>query len=135
VSRSGYNDDGDDTWGFICYRGQVASATRGKRGQALLREALVALDAMPVKELIADQLVQEGSYCLLGVVGAARGVPLSEIDPEDYTAVAKQFDIAEPLAREIMFENDNDFFWSEETPAQRWMRMREWIAGQIKVQP
>ena len=33
MSRSGYIDDMDDTWQFIKWRGQVASAIRGARGQ------------------------------------------------------------------------------------------------------
>jgi hypothetical protein len=47
MSRSGYSDDHSE-WDLIRWRGAVASAIRGKRGQAFLRELLVALDAMPV---------------------------------------------------------------------------------------
>jgi hypothetical protein len=61
MSRSGYSyDDDDDNWSLIKYRGAVASAIRGKRGQALLRAVLAALDAMPEKRLIADDLVFQG---------------------------------------------------------------------------
>lgn len=54
MSRSGYSDD-IDNWDLIKWRGQVASAIRGKRGQLFLRELLAALDALPN----AHQLVQE----------------------------------------------------------------------------
>lgn len=45
---------------MIRWRGAVASAIRGKRGQAFLREMLAALDAMPEKRLIAGSLVFDG---------------------------------------------------------------------------
>lgn len=60
MSRSGYTEDCDDNWQLIRWRGAVASAIRGKRGQAFLRELLAALDAMPEKRLIADALVFDG---------------------------------------------------------------------------
>lgn len=56
MSRSGYTEDCDG-WDLIRWRGAVASAIRGKRGQAFLREALAALDAMPEKQLISHDLV------------------------------------------------------------------------------
>lgn len=132
MSRSGYSDDCEDQWGLIRWRGQVASAIKGKRGQALLRETLVALDAMPVKELITAELVADGHFCTLGVVGQARGIPLAEVDPEATDHVAKLFDIAEPLVKEIVFENDECGAWHE-TPEARWARMRKWVASHIKA--
>ena len=106
MSRSGYSDDFEDNWAQICWRGAVASSIRGKRGQALLVELRDALDAMPVKELISNKFVVEGSFCALGVVGMARGIDLRGIDPEDADEVARQFNIAKPLAREIVYMND-----------------------------
>lgn len=79
MSRSGYTDDGLDSWQVIRWRGAVASAIRGRRGQALLTELLAALDAMPVKELIKEQLVEDGAVCALGALGRARGVDMSAI--------------------------------------------------------
>ena len=55
MSRSGYHD-GIDQWDLIRWRGAVASAIRGKRGQAFLREMLDALDALPEPKLIAHDL-------------------------------------------------------------------------------
>ena len=46
MSRSGYTDDMEDMWQHICWRGAVASAIRGRRGQAFLREMLAAMDAI-----------------------------------------------------------------------------------------
>lgn len=56
MSRSGYSDEEAEPGQFAMWRGQVASAIRGRRGQALLREMLAAMDAMPVKRLIANSL-------------------------------------------------------------------------------
>lgn len=46
MSRSGYSDD-IDQWDLICWRGAVASAIRGKRGQAFLLEMWKAMTALP----------------------------------------------------------------------------------------
>jgi hypothetical protein len=131
MSRSGYNDDVDN-WALIRWRGAVTSAIKGKRGQQLLREMAEAMDAMPVKELIAHELVQDGAYCALGVVGAKRGIELAEYDPEDTKHVASALNIAEPLAREITYINDEDGpYCRRETPAERWIRVRAWVEQQI----
>ena len=58
MSRSGYSDEGS-SWDTIRWRGAVAAALRGKRGQQVLAEILAALDAMPEKELIAEALVHQ----------------------------------------------------------------------------
>lgn len=131
VSRSGYTDDFEDNWTLIKYRGWVASATRGKRGQRLLRAMVDALDAMPTKELITSELRCQGGVCALGALGQARGMDLEALDPDCPGQVAAAFDIAEPLAREIVFEND-ECGPCRETPANRWFRMRMWVASQIK---
>ena len=131
MSRSGYVDDCDE-WALIRWRGAVASAIRGKRGQALLREMLVALDAMPEKELISDELIQDGDVCALGVVGIARGLDMAKVDPEEYEQVANLFGISEALVREIEAENDDGAFYGE-TPEQRWARMRKWVVSKIAV--
>lgn len=118
MSRSGYNDDSEDTWSFIRWRGAVNSAINGARGQAFLRELLTALDAMPEKELVSEELQADGSFCALGVVGKARGIDLEKIDTEDFAELSKTFGIAESLAREIMYENDesvSDTRWTKGT--------------------
>jgi len=135
MSRSGYSDDGDfDHWQMIRWRGAVTSAFKGKRGQAFLREMLTALDALPDKKLISHELVQaDGCVCALGAVGKARSLDMSAIDPEDHETVAGKFNVAHALACEIMWENDRDrAYWREETPEHRFVRMRAWVASQIK---
>jgi hypothetical protein len=167
MSRSGYDYDGCyDTWASIRYYGAVKSAFRGKRGQAFLKEMLAALDAMPVKELVAnvlintgrgeshpgydpadhnpivggDELVDEkgnpfpiGAVCAMGAVGKARGLDMTDIDPNDPPSVAGAFNIAETMAREIADANDD--FYKPETPAQRWVRMRKWVENCIIKEP
>jgi hypothetical protein len=130
MSRSGYSDDCDG-WDLIRWRGAVASAIRGARGQQLLSELADAMDAMPEKRLISYALVRDGEFCALGVVGAKRGLPIEQLDPEEPDAVAKAFDIAEALAKEIAFMNDEASWLPKETPEARWTRMRKWVADQI----
>lgn len=131
MSRAGYSDDCDDAWASIRWRGAVVSATHGKRGQEMLRELLRELDAMPEKKLIANDLQADGCYCTLGVLGKARGIDMSGIDPEDNEAVAKTFGVADALAREIMWHNDEGTWGRDETAEARWQRMRDWVASQL----
>jgi hypothetical protein len=162
MSRSGYiDDDGDDILAHGRWRGAVASAIRGKNGQAFLRELLAALDAMPVKELIAHELKADGQFCTLGVLGEKRGVDMDQLDPEEYEAVACAFKVNEKIVQEIVFYNDehiDDTKWIDveicgpvrpwfpeygkhmtrhrvpdpTAPTRRWRYMREWVAKQIK---
>lgn len=132
MSRSGYIDDGDDCL-FNLWRGTVANATYGKRGQKLLRDMLTALDAMPKKELIIGDLVRDdGSCCALGALAKARKMDVSKIDPDDVWHVAEEFGIARSLAAEIVYMNDEASF-DIETPAKRFDRMRAWVSSQIKA--
>jgi hypothetical protein len=131
MSRSGYSEDYDDDWALIRWRGQVASAIRGKRGQAFLRDLLDALDAMPEKRLIANELRRDGEVCALGAVGARRGVDLEALDPEDYDTLAGVFGVARPLIQEIEFENDEAGYYGD-THSTRWQRVRDWALHNIK---
>lgn len=162
MSRSGYSDDygDDDPWALIRYRGAVNSAIKGKRGQALLRELLAALDAMPDKRLVAGELEEAGEFCALGVVGQARGMNLAAIDTYDVESLGPKFNIAEALAREIMWVNDDhvsETRWvevevfgplrpwdrrissmnvpNEHAGSQRWQTVREWVEANIAKVP
>lgn len=147
MSRSGYSDDIDDNWAWIRWRGYVASAIRGNRGQAFLHEMLAAMDALPEKKLITNDLeTPEGAVCAIGSVGRARGIDMSELDPEDYEKVASTFGINAKLAQEIVYLNDEAFSghdyvensttgkydWIPITPEKRFEKMRAWIASQIR---
>lgn len=130
MSRSGYSDN-IEHWDLIRWRGAVASAIRGARGQAFLKEMLAALDAMPEKKLVAGELQKDGNVCAIGAVGRARGIDMGPIDPEDRDTVAGVFGIASALTAEIVYENDEGV-WHVETPERRWSRMREWVLANIK---
>lgn len=130
MSRSGYNEDCDNDWQLIMWRGAVASAIRGKRGQAFLKEMLASLDLLPDQRLISHDLeIEDGSVCAIGAVGKSRGVDMKDIDPENYSAIAGVFGISEALAREIMFMNDD---YETETPEKRYQGMHKWIERHIR---
>lgn len=131
MSRSGYVDDYDDVGIMNLYRGTVDRATRGKRGQAFFKALLDALDAMPEKRLIANELeTPDGAVCAIGALGKARGVPMNDLNPQDSMRVAERFNIANCLACEVVYMNDE---WGDydEVPETRWLRMRTWVARQI----
>lgn len=161
MSRHGYTEDeGDDPLEMGRWRGRVASTIRSKRGQAFLREVSAALDAIPGKRLISEELkTVDGEFCTLGAVGAVRGVDLEAIDPEDYDAVAAAFGIHPVMAQEIMWENDEQIsrfdyieveicgplhprdLWrghkrtvrvpAEHAAERRWQHMRDWVESHI----
>jgi hypothetical protein len=138
MSRSGYDDCWDcDDWQAALAMRRVASAMRGRRGQRLFRDLVAALDAMPAKRLITDDLIREDStgfenVCALGAVGKQRGIDMKPLDPENPHQVAAAFDISPTLAREVVYENDEGA-WGRETPEQRWARVRAWAASKIKA--
>ena len=128
MSRSGYSDD-CSSWELVMWRGAVASAIRGKRGQQMLKELAAALDAMPNKELIADSLESQGKVCAIGSLGKKRNIDLDAIDPYDYESVARIFGVSRALVQEIANENDSGRW---ESPPERWTRMRRWVERNIK---
>jgi hypothetical protein len=136
MSRHGYHEDHDQQ-DLAMYRGWVASAIRGKRGQKLLRDLRDALDAMPEKRLVQGRLQTEQGCCALGAVAGHRGVDLTELDPDpelfdiDTERVNLRLswllDIATVLVAETEYENDE----FHGTPEQRWSYMRAWAERHI----
>ena len=135
MSRAGYNEDYDNNWEAIAWRGAVASAIRGKRGQAFIKELIAALDAMPEKRLIADDLINNGKVCAIGSVGVARGIDMTKLDAENAEQIAGAFNIAPAMVREIEWYNDEYCYYlnQTETSEDRWKRMREWAEKQLKT--
>lgn len=158
MNRSNYGD-GYDTWQTIMWRGAVSSAIRGKRGQTFIKELIEALDAMPDKRLITGQLQKDGCNCALGVVATARNVDTAPIEfPEDQyeidewhsQRVADALNIADALAREVMWVNDefyerNDYALVEgrwlrvHGPKQdpdvfRWQAVRKWAQQKLRAE-
>ena len=138
MSRSGYTEDydGDYPNAINLYRGAVERAFKGKRGQAFLRELLAALDAMPEKKLAANVWVEpSGAACALGVVAQARGLTdtFEQFDPDDPSSAAtagELLGIAESMARELVWINDDNFFRNESDDS-RWARVRAMVKGWI----
>ena len=143
MSRSGYSEGYEmENWSYIRWRGQVASAIRGRRGQAFLRELVDALDAMPEKRLISNNLEHAGNVCAIGSVGLSRGEDMSQLDPHDYDSIAAKFGIAHQLVQEIEWENDEVYGewgkWDEKacrivrSDEGRWKHMRAWAIANLK---
>lgn len=149
MNRSNYSDDCDDLLALGRWRGRVASALRGARGQALLRRLAAALDAMPVKKLACitsgDGLSQDGCDCALGVLARLEGVPLDDSEPE---TLGRLFNVWYGLAAEVMWINDeqysHDYYygpkryegeqlrWASPSDEGRWVHVRDWVARHLK---
>ena len=128
MERANYSEDSDG-WDLIRWRGAVASAVRGKRGQAFLGELVETLESMPDKKLIAGELETTEGVCAIGAVGVRRGVQLEHLDPNDYDTLSRIFGIAPALVREIEFENDD--YWCSD-PERRHTRILEWARASIR---
>ncbi len=127
MSRSGYYED-LDTLELGRWRGQVAAASRGKRGQKFFRELVAALDALPEKKLVKNDLEKDGAVCALGAIARLRGIDPSKLDTHDWEDLGLTFDIAHQLAQETMYENDDRHAKTDEA---RWQHVRAWAAKQI----
>jgi hypothetical protein len=164
MTRSGYTEDCENDWSMIRWRGAVASAIRGRRGQAFLREMLATLDAMPEKRLIAGDLVFEGlpnwdgeneiivgadelitdrgavvrvgEVCAMGAVGRARKLDMSKVDSHEAESVADLFGISGALAKEIAYVNDEDWqYGKKDTSENRFERVHAWVAKHLATDP
>jgi hypothetical protein len=109
MSRSGYSDDLDPLE-LGRWRQAVARAIEGRRGQALLRELLAALEEMPDKQLYSGNFsTADGKFCTLGVLGHKRGTKMDDLGDEcecEPALVGQRFGIARAMAAEIMWLND-----------------------------
>jgi hypothetical protein len=130
MGRSGYADD-IDNWALIKWRGQVTSASRGRRGQLFFLELIASLDALPEKKLIAEEIEHEGAVCAIGAVGRRRGIDMTELDPYDREGVAGVFKLPFALACELFWEND-ECGPRGETPEARWKRIRAWAVANLR---
>ena len=141
MARHGYSDDIDDVLQLGRWRGMVASAIRGKRGQALLKELAAALDAMPAKRLVKGTLqTKDGDCCAIGAVCKAKGKDYTAHEDDDAydqqemnAGIANELDVAECLIQEIEYKNDEGAY--KETDEQRWTRVRAWVQKKIKDTP
>ena len=130
MNRSGYTESDDDISDehVELWRRTVAEAIASPEGQALLRELACALDALPDKWLIEEQLVdEEGDCCAIGAVCRARGIGTEGMDDGGMECVAERLGVPWPIVCEIVNENDG----YRETPEDRWQRMRRWVERHI----
>lgn len=131
MSRSGYTDDdsGNDPLALGRWRQAVKRAIEGKRGQALIRELGVALDAMPDRRLYSGNFATaDGEFCTLGALGMKRGTKMDDLGDEgdcDPDQVGQRFGIAPAMAAEIMYLND-------EYAADEWKWIDVEICGPIR---
>jgi hypothetical protein len=138
MARHGYIDDDDGDGRIAMWRGRVASAIRGKRGQKMLRELRDALDAMPDKRLVAGTLqAKDGDCCAIGAVCRMRGIDLLEHEDDDpydlqelNDDIAAKLDVATCLVQEVEYINDE---WGDhrQTDEARWRIVRNWVEKQI----
>lgn len=138
MSRSGYTEgifsSREEALAFGRYRGQVTRSINSARGQKFLVELARELDAMPVKVLIKEDLIDEaGACCTLGVVAKSRKIDVSQLDINDAFLVGEVLKIGPAMAAEIAFHNDEAVY--DHTPEARWVRMRRWVAAKLKETP
>lgn len=127
MSRSNYVEDYDH---MNLYRSAVERAIKGKRGQAFLKELAASLDAMPDKRLISYELISKtGEVCAIGAYCKAKGIDVRGVDVEDPDMIGRLVGISRSMAAEIEYENDE--VSESQTPEQRWIRMRKWIAASM----
>lgn len=144
MNRAGYIDDFvDDLWYHIRWRGAVASAIRGKRGQAFLRELVDSLESMDKKELVSEELQCPGGVCALGRVAQVRGIDWSGMDPfGNNDVIASELGIADALAREIEYVNDYSWGcpeykkgsiedWERKQREWRWTTVHSWACRKL----
>jgi len=131
MSRSNYSDDYEY---FDLYRGTVERSIKGKRGQKFLRELADTLDKMQTKRLIKSELISDaGECCTIGTVCRARGIDVSKVDVYDPYEVGALVGISRSMAAEIEYENDESHFaFSDESPEDRWTRMRKWVGDNLE---
>ena len=139
MSRSGYTDDCE----YIhLYRNAVERALFGTRGQRFLRELIAALEAMPEKRLISQELeIKDGTpgwlrggVCALGCLGKARGLDMSTLDPHDHDTLGSIFNVAPSLIAEVEYENDGEWL-GYKSDEERYEAMLAWARGYLVTAP
>lgn len=157
-------DSTEDFLRMCGWNANVRRCIAGRTGQAFMWELYHALEALPEHRLIQGALEDHGAYCSLGAVALARGQEIpaelkaSEAEEEEddyelqerYSAMGCFLGIKDMLAREIMYQNDDADTLHyvegpprrnhgeplrEETPEERWQRVRGWVVRKLKGIP
>lgn len=74
--------------------------------------------------------VRVGDVCAMGCLGLTRSTKMDGVDAHDAPTVAGLFGIAEALAREIAYVNDEDGYRAE-SPELRFERVRKWVVENL----
>lgn len=110
------------------FKASISRAVNSTGGQAMLKNLLSALDAMPYPRLIGGVFEFDCDYCAIGALGKAAGLNVAKFSTEKLPELAATFGCPLVLIDVIMKTNDEG---RRELPAQKWSRMRDWTAHQI----
>lgn len=143
MSRSGFYEVDDWDRDLILAIGRVqariASARRGKRGQAFLRKALAALDQMEDKRLAGGTFgVSGGCMCIMSSIATETGKAAAIEGYDKYCGevvcqrLARGFDVAHVLIQDLVWQNDEI---APSDPVARWVFMRGEIERAIDDKP
>jgi len=94
-----------------------------RKGKKIIREVIAALDKLPKPRLISGRMEFGGDFCAIGALYKDCSLNTS-FDPSIHQ-LAAMLDAPVDLIDRIMAANDH--LGSEETPEQRWERMRNFL--------
>lgn len=98
----------------------------------------IAWDVRPHEDVIIGgdvlvtgwgEAVRVGDVCAMGCLGLARGEKMDGVDAHDAPTVAGLFGIAEALAREVAYINDET---GGASPELRFERVRKWVVENLR---
>lgn len=152
-------DSPEAQWAGIRWAGALKQALNSARGQALLKELESALLAMPAKRLIPYEWADKGDVCTLGSLDVYRMMGRTGMnwdaarlvvqqtaversqdrwgeyhDDEDNPATFAKYRLGMTftLAWEIIYENDEAFYFRTGTPEELHARMLRWVRAKIR---
>jgi len=101
-----------------------------KRGQAFLRELILALNALPEKILIYGDFENSDGYCVMGACLKYRNLNVREIDDSN-EGLGSIFNIHTEFIEKVIDVNDSPRII--ETQTKRWHRVRDWAVSNLKT--
>jgi hypothetical protein len=130
--RISYSDEEEFAGQFDLWQANCDRSIRGKSGQRELRALERALLAMPDKRLIHGELYDEsGGVCAIGCYAKAKGLDISQIDPEDESdKVGIAAGMPPLVAWKVVEVNDVEIF-RRATPEDRYAEMLAWVRSQL----
>ena len=131
MNRSGYVQQTEaNRKDYKEWRGRIKTLLCYSSVQALLGKLAQALDDMPVKELIAGELISgSGQVCAIGALCQSQGIThtqVKDIKLDDVHEIAALIQAPYEIVAEIEAINDEKFA-RDPSPAYRWRRVRDWV--------